>query len=104
MRFLLEQRMVDATEALSIGLVSEVVPEGEDFEQRFMEYGQLLASVAPIASRQTKRMLMRSMLASDLEAHLREEVTCAIRGLRTEDSAEAVRAMFARETPTFHGR
>jgi 2-(1,2-epoxy-1,2-dihydrophenyl)acetyl-CoA isomerase len=104
LRFLLEQRMVGASEALSIGLVSEVTAEGEDFEERFLEYGQMLAGVAPIASRQTKRMLMRSMLAGDLEAHLREEVTCAVRGLRTEDSAEAIRAMFAKETPTFHGR
>jgi hypothetical protein len=49
-------------------------------------------------------MLMRTLLATDLEAHLREEVTCALRGLRTEDSQEAMRAMFERDQPRFTGR
>jgi 2-(1,2-epoxy-1,2-dihydrophenyl)acetyl-CoA isomerase len=104
MRFLLEQRMIDANEALALGLVGEVTAADDDFEQRFLDYGQLLAGVAPIAARQTKRMLMRSALAVDLEAHLREELTCARRGLGTDDSAEAIRAMTERDRPTFHGR
>jgi len=104
LRFLLEQRMIDASEALAIGLVGEVTAEGEDFEQRFLEYAGQLAGVAPIAARQTKRMLMRTQLPGDLETHLREEIACALRGLGTDDSREAVRAMFERDRPTFHGR
>lgn len=104
LRFLLEQRMVDAAEAQAIGLVGEVTREGEDFEDRFIEYGRMLAGVAPIAARQTKRMLMQAVLTSDLEAHLREEVACAIRGLGTEDSREAIRAMLERDRPVFRGR
>ena len=103
LRFLLEQRMVDAAEAREIGLVSEVVADPDGFEARFLEYGRQLASVAPIAARLTKRMVMRAALATDLGTHLREEVACAVKGLRTEDSAEAIRAMFAREQPTFRG-
>ncbi len=104
LRFLLDQRMVDAAEALAIGLVGEVTSTDESFEERFVEYSQQLAGVAPIAARQTKRMLMQTVLPTDLEAHLRQEVAYALRGLRTEDSSEAIRAMFERDLPTFRGR
>ena len=35
--------------------------------------------------------------------HLSEEIDLALRGLNSRDSAEAVRAMFERETPQFTG-
>lgn len=103
LRFLLEQRMVPAAEALAIGLVSEVVERDEQFEARFLEYGQMLASVAPIAARQTKRMLVKADAPVDLEAHVDEEIALALHGLDSRDSAEAVRAMMAKEKPVFTG-
>jgi 2-(1,2-epoxy-1,2-dihydrophenyl)acetyl-CoA isomerase len=104
MRFLLEQRMIDAREALALGMVGEVVDTDDDFEAHFLAYGRQLAEVAPIAARQTKRMVGRAGRPSDLAAHLRDEVRFAVRGLSTEDSAEAIRAMTSRETPSFRGR
>jgi 2-(1,2-epoxy-1,2-dihydrophenyl)acetyl-CoA isomerase len=104
MRFLLEQRMIDAQEALALGMVGEVTGTDDDFDERFLAYGRQLASVAPIAARQTKRMVGRSNRPLDLTAYLREEVRLASRGLSTDDSAEAVRAMTSRDTPTFRGR
>jgi 2-(1,2-epoxy-1,2-dihydrophenyl)acetyl-CoA isomerase len=103
LRFLLEQRMVAADEALALGLVSEVTASDEAFEARFVEYGQLLASVAPIAARQTKRLLVRVEQPPDLTAHLEDEIALALHGLASRDSAEAVRAMFAKEKPEFTG-
>jgi 2-(1,2-epoxy-1,2-dihydrophenyl)acetyl-CoA isomerase len=104
MRFLLEQRMIAAPEALQLGMVGEVAESDESFAERFVEYGRQLASVAPIAARQTKRLVSRIGMPNDLAAHLRDEVRSATRGLSTEDSAEAVRAMTNRESPTFRGR
>jgi 2-(1,2-epoxy-1,2-dihydrophenyl)acetyl-CoA isomerase len=104
MRFLLEQRMVDAQEAHDLGMVGEVTAADDDFEARFLDYGRQLAAVAPIAARQTKRLVGRSGRPPDLAAHLGEEVRSAMRGLETEDSAEAIRAMTNRDTPTFRGR
>jgi 2-(1,2-epoxy-1,2-dihydrophenyl)acetyl-CoA isomerase len=103
MRFLLEQRMIDAEEALAMGMVGEIADEGA-FEARFLDYCRQMAEVAPIAARQTKRMLGRIGTPSDLAAHLREEVRLALYGLSTDDSKEAVRAVMARERPTFTGR
>jgi 2-(1,2-epoxy-1,2-dihydrophenyl)acetyl-CoA isomerase len=103
LRFLLEQRMVGADEALALGLVSEVTESDDAFEARFLEYGQMLASVAPIAARQTKRLLVRVEQPPDLVSHLEEEIALALHGLASRDSAEAVRAMFAKERPEFTG-
>jgi 2-(1,2-epoxy-1,2-dihydrophenyl)acetyl-CoA isomerase len=102
LRFLLEQRMVPAADALALGLVSEVA-EG-DFAARVIEYGTLLANVAPLAARQTKRLLVRVEQPPDVAAHLAEEIELALRGLRSTDSAEAIRAMTAKEPPKFTGR
>ena len=46
MRFFLEQRTVSAPEALALGMVGEVTETDEEFEQRFLDYGQVLAGVA----------------------------------------------------------
>jgi enoyl-CoA hydratase/carnithine racemase len=74
------------------------------FEDRFLEYGQLLAGVAPIAARQTKRLVNRVLLPPDLGAHLSEEIRLTLQAFTTDDSKEAVRAMAAREQPRFRGR
>jgi len=102
MRFLLEQRMISAAEAAELGLVGEVV-DAEGFEARFLDYCATLAEVAPIAARQTKRMLVRSSLPADLEAHLRDELRNARRGLATEDGKEAVAAILEKRKPEFRG-
>ncbi|HKY13489.1 MAG TPA: enoyl-CoA hydratase/isomerase family protein [Microthrixaceae bacterium] len=102
LRFLLELRMIDAVEARIIGLVGEVTGD-DDFEDRFLEYGAMLASIAPIAAQQTKRLVMRALVATDLAAHLRDEMRWALRGLDSDDAREAMRAMAAREQPTFRG-
>jgi 2-(1,2-epoxy-1,2-dihydrophenyl)acetyl-CoA isomerase len=96
--------MLSASEALAIGLVSEMTATDDEFEQRFLEYGQMLASVAPIAARQTKRLLVRVDQPHDLAEHLDDEIALALQGLASEDSKEAIRAMVARERPEFTGR
>jgi 2-(1,2-epoxy-1,2-dihydrophenyl)acetyl-CoA isomerase len=104
MRFFLEQRMVSASDALAWGMVGEVTASDDVFEERFLEYGRMLASVAPIAARQTKRLVGGVARPPDLQAHLTEEIRLTLQAFTTDDSKEAVRAMAAREQPTFTGR
>lgn len=103
MRFFLESRMVPAAEALAIGMVGEVTETDDGFEARFLEYGRLLAAVAPIAARQTKRLVGRVTRPPELQAHLGAEFRLTLGAFTTADSREAVRAMAAREQPTFTG-
>jgi 2-(1,2-epoxy-1,2-dihydrophenyl)acetyl-CoA isomerase len=104
MRFFFEQRMVPASEALAIGMVGEVSETDDAFDAQFIEYGRMLAGVAPIAARQTKRMVNRVARPPDLAAHLSEEIRLTLSAFTTDDSKEAMRAMAARERPTFTGR
>ena len=102
MRFLLENRTVDADEALRLGFVGEVVDDAR-FETRLTEYCALLADRAPIASRLTKRGVTRAT-AIDLEAQVRYELANIRRAFTTEDAQEARRAFFEKRPPIFHGR
>jgi enoyl-CoA hydratase/carnithine racemase len=104
MRFFLENRMVPAAEALAIGMVGETTDTDEAFETRFLEYGRLLAGVAPIAARQTKHLVGRVTRPRELQAHLGAEFRLTLQAFTTADSKEAVRALAARETPTFTGQ
>ena len=104
MRFMLEARMVPASEALALGLVSEVVERDEDLDDRLLEYGTMLATVAPIAARQTKRLMVRADQPADLVGQLDAEIELVMHALRSRDSAEAIRAMQSREKPEFTGR
>jgi 2-(1,2-epoxy-1,2-dihydrophenyl)acetyl-CoA isomerase len=103
MRFLLDPQMMDADSALRLGLVGEVAPV-EEFEAAFHATCRKIAEVAPIAARQTKRLVTRAGLLEGLEAHLRDELALAARALKSEDGREAVKAVFEKRKPRFTGR
>jgi 2-(1,2-epoxy-1,2-dihydrophenyl)acetyl-CoA isomerase len=101
MRFLLENRTIDADEALRLGLVGEVVDD-DRFDARLAAYCALLAERAPIASRLTKRGVVKATTI-DLEAQVRYELANIHRAFATEDAQEARSAFFEKRPPIFHG-
>lgn len=102
MRFLLENRTVNADEALRLGLVGEVVDD-ERFDARLAEYCDLIAERSPITTRLTKRGVTRAT-AIDLEAQVRFELSNIRRAFASQDAQEARRAFFEKRPPVFHGR
>ena len=102
MRFLLENRTVDADEALRLGFVGEIVPD-EEFGARLAEYCAFLAERSPIASRLTKRGITRAT-SIDLESQVRFELANIRRAFSTNDAAEARKAFFEKRQPVFEGR
>ena len=102
MRFLLENRTVTAAEALELGLVGETVPD-DGFKQRFEEYCAFIAERAPIASRLTKRAVVRAW-DLDLTDHMRYELANLRRSFATEDSKEAIQGFLEKRPPVFRGR
>ena len=103
MRFFLRPKMHDAKAALALGLVGEVV-DAEGFEAAFASFCEEIAEVAPLAAAQTKRLVSRLDVPESLEAHLRDELALAARGLRSEDGREARRALREKRKPVFTGR
>ena len=102
MRFLLENRTVDAGEALRLGFVGEVVAN-DAFDARLAQYCAFLAERSPIASRLTKRGVTRATRI-DLEGQVRFELANIRRAFETNDATEAREAFFEKRTPAFKGR
>lgn len=94
-------RWVDAQEALSLGIVSEVVPDPEVLP-RALELARRIADAPPIAVRMMKRAVMQG-LAMDLRSHLDQISSHMAVVTATQDHREAVEALFARRRPTFTG-
>ena len=103
MRFLLENRTVDADEAYRLGIVGEVV-DADKFEARLQEYCQQLAQVSPITARLTKRTVGKATTSIDLEAQLRLEIASIGRAFGSHDGREARKAFMEKREPVFEGR
>lgn len=98
---LLTGRMVDAAEALRLGLVSRVDPD-EGFLDGVLATAAEVAATAPVASRLTTAAL-RGGGHANLDACLEWEALAQATTLATEDLHEGVRAVRERRAPQFRG-
>ena len=99
---LLTGRVVDAEEALSLGLVSRVI-EPDSFRAEVLATAGGVAGTAPIASRLTKLALADGGHA-DLESCLQWEALAQPVTLATADLQEGIRAAREKRRPAFEGR
>jgi len=95
-------RIVDADEALDIGLVSRVV-RPDELESTVADIASTLAAGAPLAQSIIKRALDRSSSMSFEQALAFEEHAQAIL-LGSEDLVEGASAFVEKRTPDFKGR
>lgn len=94
-------RLVDADEALGLGLVSRVM-EPADFRAQALAVAADIAGAAPIATKLTKRALQRGH--SSIETALEWEGLAQPVTLATEDLLEGIRAAQEKRPPVFRGR
>jgi enoyl-CoA hydratase/carnithine racemase len=99
---ILTGRLIDAAEALSLGLVSRVVPD-EALDEEALSVAVRLAGRAPLAVRAAIEAVRAS---SDLARERGIEAERALYALlcATEDKAEGVRAWQEKRRPEFKGR
>jgi enoyl-CoA hydratase/carnithine racemase len=99
---LLTGRVVEAEEALRLGLVSRVLAP-ETFLDDVLEIAAGVAATAPVATRLTKLALLDGGHA-DLETALQWEALAQPVTLATEDLQEGIRASKEKRSPVFRGR
>ena len=95
-------RIVDAAEALAIGLVARVVPVSE-LESTTAELASALAEGAPLAQSFIKRAMDRSSTMTFEQALAFEEHAQALL-LASEDLIEGAAAFLEKRPPRFEGR
>ena len=93
-------RLIEAEEALSIGLVSEVPPDAEAVAARARELAQLLAGQAPITLRATKEGLRRLRV----EGPSASGDDLIIDAYMSADFKEGMEAFLAKRKPEWSGR
>jgi enoyl-CoA hydratase len=102
MRWLLTGDLLSASDAHRLGLVSEVVPDGEVLKHA-LELAARIAALPPLAVAAIKEAVL---LGADLplEAALRLEGQSFQRLFATEDRTEGMRAFLEKRKPEFKGR
>lgn len=94
-------RLVEAEEALSIGLVNRVA--GDDFDQVVDGLAGEIAACAPVAVRASLETL-RGSLTRTLDEALEIEASTQAMTFQTEDAAEGMKAILEKRKPLFKGR
>jgi len=102
MRWLLTGELFTAGEAHRLGLVSQVVPDG-DVLTHALEIAKRIAALPPLAVAAIKDAVLRGA-DLPLEAALRLEGESFQALFATEDRAEGMRAFLERRKPEFKGR
>jgi 2-(1,2-epoxy-1,2-dihydrophenyl)acetyl-CoA isomerase len=95
-------RMVDAAEALAIGLVDRVVPL-TDLPEQTTSLARAIAQGPPHAIADIKRALSASRTSS-LSAQIELESEHQVRAFLSRDAGEGMAAFFEKRAPKFEGR
>jgi enoyl-CoA hydratase/carnithine racemase len=99
---ILTGRIIDADEALRIGLVNQVVPAGEA-RKAAEAVAEEIAARGPLAVREAKRLIDAAM-DLDLDAGLAAELDASGRVFASDDMLEGASAFFAKRDPEYRGR
>lgn len=102
LHYLLTAERIMPEQALHMGLVQRVTPEGQAVKGA-IELAQQIASQPPLAVRAIKRTLQQ-IFGVSFDAAAAIEVQEFGEVWASEDHLEAVNAFFAKRPPVFHGR
>ena len=96
-------RTFGAREALELGLVTHVVPDGELLNKARQIANEIAENCSPVAVAEIKREVYEH-LASDLPAAIRDSMATFDGLYKTQDFKEGIRAMMQKRAPKFPGK
>jgi enoyl-CoA hydratase/carnithine racemase len=96
-------RLVDAREALDMGLVSRVVPHEKLMETAREMAGEIAHGCSPLGVAEAKRLLYGHMF-TDLSSAIREDDESMTTMTHSEDFKEGLQAFVEKRPPRFTGR
>lgn len=99
LEMMMSGRMIDADEALRIGLIDELV-EHDVLERRVDEFASVLASGPPGAIRDIKQAVYESF-GNELRPQIRLETEHQLRAFLSDDAREGLAAFAEKRTPSF---
>lgn len=102
MELILTGDMIDAEEALRLGLVNQVVPP-EELESRTMALANRIAELSPVALAMAKKSV-KNAARTDLTLGLEAESDLFALCFASEDREEGVRAFLEKRKPVFRGK
>ena len=94
-------KLLNADEALSLGVVTEIVP-ADQLEARVVEVAERLKTLAPLTLAATKESIRRIVTARTLDSEEGEDLILSC--YMSDDFREAVRAFVEKRTYTWTGR
>jgi enoyl-CoA hydratase len=100
---LLTGRIIDATEADHIGLVTRVVPDDELLESA-LDTASLIAANSPMGVWMTKEVMWSQLEVGSLQAGIDLENRTQVMTSFTEDTREAMTAFVEKRSPTFNNK
>ena len=101
MELALTSRLIDAREALEIGLVNQVV-EPDRVLRRSLDVASTIAGQGPIAARYLKEAVLKG-LDMTLEQGLRLEADLSFLLQSTTDRAEGIQSFLEKRKPEYKG-
>jgi enoyl-CoA hydratase/carnithine racemase len=96
-------RLVDAEEALRIGLVHRVVPQDKLMATAREVAGQIANNCAPLGVAEAKRMIWRHQF-TDLGTAIRDNDEAIVRMTRSDDFKEGIRAFIEKRPAKYQGK
>lgn len=96
-------QMINAQEALRIGLVNKIVPDGEELRASTDFIRMLAANVSPLAIEQAKMAVNEGIQKASLQDALQYEVMAVKRLSTSNDLKEGVQAFLEKRPPKFTG-
>ena len=97
-------QIINAQEALRIGLVNKIVPDGEELRATVDYVRMLAAKTSPLAVAQAKMAINKGTQEASLEDGLKYEVEAVKVLSQSEDLKEGVDAFLSKRPPKFTGK